>query len=160
MTAPAPRFGANANIYRDTASNWASPTWVAVNNVNDSLNAPHSFEETDTTIRGVGGVAMAEPTLFKPEISFKMLEDVADAQFLALRTAYFTKAILHVLICSGLVTVSGETFMQADMKIFEFKKSEPLNGINTYEITMKQCYSSNLCNTGLTPIGGASSGLG
>jgi hypothetical protein len=146
------RFGASSKLYRDSASSWSVPTWVEITNAHDKVDVGLSFSEQDATIRGVGPIKLTEPTLLEIEIGWTMLEDISDANFLALRLAFFTKAVIHMLNASGLYSATGETYVEADVKICKFAKGEPLDGINTYDVSAKPCYSLNLAQTGLTPV--------
>jgi hypothetical protein len=163
MTATALRFGASSKLYRDTAAplSWTLPTWLEITNAHDKVDVGLSFSEQDATIRGVGPIKLTEPTLLEVEIGWTMLEDITDANFLALRLAFFTKAVVHLLNCSGVYTVAGETYVELDAKICKFAKGEPLDGINTYDVSAKPCYSLNMVQTGITPVtAGAANGLG
>jgi hypothetical protein len=157
MTAPALRFGHDSQLYVDVADSWDSPSWTLINNVSESVEVKPQYESTESTTRGTN-VATEEPTLVGVELSWTMLEDVGDAVFLALRTAFWTKAPLQILTCSAAYTTSGEVYVRGDFKIHGFEKSEPVKGINTYKLTLKPSNQGNAFTTGMTPIG--SGGLG
>ena len=144
------RFGADAKLYRNTGT-FGTPVWAEVKNVNDALNVGLTYAEADATIRGVG-VTQSEPTLLGLELSFRMLEDLDDTQFTAIRTAALAKTILDMLTCSGPVATAGETYVRKEFKVTGFNKGEPLNGINTYDVVMKPCFSTNPLQAGVTPL--------
>jgi hypothetical protein len=148
------RFGADAKASRNTGT-WGTPVWNEINNVNDALNQGLAFEEADATVRVAGTgvkVKMSEPTLLGVEISWRMLEDLDDADFLAIRTAFFARTPLDIVLHSGPLADSGETFLRMEYKVFNFAKGEPLNGINTHDVTIKPCYSTNAPQYGVTPM--------
>src|SRR5262245_3621183 len=120
------RFGAYAKLY--TGSNWVSPVWTEIRNVNGSLEVKPTYKEADSTTRGSGGVETTEPTLLGIELSWTMLEDPADPGFLAMRQAFFLRNVIQFLTCSAAYTVAGEPYIRSDMKITGFEKSEPLDG--------------------------------
>ncbi len=135
------RFGANATVNRNSAS-FGSPSWQYITLCRD-LTANLDYEEADATQRGSGGNKQSEPTLRGISLEFDVLEDLNDANYLALRSAFINKTEIDTLISTGGATTSGELTLRAGYKIFGFKKSEPLNGINTYSVSMKPCYSTN-----------------
>ena len=93
---------------------------------------------------------MTEPTGLEANLTWKMLEDLNDVEFLAFRAAFLSKAALDLQVASGPITTPGETFLRGDFKVFGFKKAEPWNGINTYDVSVKPCYTTNPFQAGLT----------
>lgn len=145
------RFGANAKLYRDTASNFSSPTLVAVTVVHESLSIDSDKQPKDATTRRANTVVEVN-TRQKVRVKFKVVEDLGDAGFLALRAAHIADTIICFVVCSGAVTDAGETYIKFDAQIFTFMKSEPIDGINTYDVELGPTYSPNLTVQGITPI--------
>ena len=150
MSDPILRFGADSKLYRNSAV-YAGPVWNETKNVNESLDCDVQWTKANATRRGTK-IIMQEPTLAGITLSWKMLEDLGDANFLAFRAANYAKTVVDLLICSGVYTVAGETYLRCEYKITGFKKGETVDGINTYEITAEPCYSNNDPQAGITPI--------
>ena len=108
-----------------------------------TVTGDFGFDNADASHRGDNASKAAEPTLQNNDVSFKMLEDTADTNFLAIRTAALARTSLDLMFSTGGATTSGEHTIRGDFKVFGFKKGEPLNGINTWDVEMARCYSAN-----------------
>jgi hypothetical protein len=151
MADPKLRFGADAKLKRNTGT-FAAPVWSEIKNINEQLGLDLSRPKSDATIRG-GGREMTEPApLLTIGLSFKMIEDLADTEFLAIRAAFLAGTILDLLCCSGDEAVAGETYVRTEYKVSQFKKAEPVKGLNTYDVSVEPCYSTNPMGAGVTPI--------
>jgi len=133
------RLGANATINRNT-NTYNSPTWDAITIAKD-VQIPTSMEEADASCKA-SLVKMMEPTLMALGVEFDIVEDVAQLDYLALRSAFLNRTSLDIKLCSGPIT-AGEYSIRADMKVFKFDRKEDLNGINTISVSLKPCYSTN-----------------
>jgi hypothetical protein len=135
------RFGAKSTLNRNTAS-YSTPTWLPILPVGD-VNLNISFEKANASTRGQQPIAANEPTQLILSIDFTMLEDIADVNYLAIRAAALAKTSLDILACTDVAGTAGEASVRCDYKVQEFKKGEPLNGINTYNVVIEPCYSAN-----------------
>jgi len=73
-------------------------------------------------------------------VSFSLLYEPADADYLALETAYQTKAALDLAILDGPITTAGSRGLRAKWKIFGWKRNEALRDAVTIDVTIKPCY--------------------
>lgn len=132
--------GLDMLLNRNTGA-YGSPTWVVVENVRD-LSGPDSMGEADASTRRVK-VKQFEPALEEIAFEWEMIEDPTDADFLAIQTAYRTRAKLDLAFSDGNMTTTGTSYFRVEVKVFGFEKSEPLEGMVTRKITVKPCYSAN-----------------
>jgi hypothetical protein len=136
------KFGANG-ILAINQGTYGGPSWVNVKTVQD-VTATLEYEKADASSRGQNGFGATEPTLAMVSLSFKILEDTADAAYLLLRAAAFAKTtVCDMMCCSGTIGASGETSVRSDYKIIGWKKSEPIKDVNTFDVEMERCYSAN-----------------
>lgn len=144
------RLGAAAaTAYNSTTYN--SPTWVNIVNARD-VTVGHSYDSGDASRKGSGGAKQQEPTLSDFDLSFEILEVPSDTTgFVYLRNCYFNKTVLDMATCSGPMTASGgELYTRLDYKIFGFEQSQPVDGIDSWKVTMKPCFSANPIVQGTT----------
>ena len=134
-------LGSAATLNRNT-NVYATPTWSAISVIMDATQ-DLTMEEADASVRGLAGHKLTEPTQLVDVISFKMLDDSSDTNWAALRTAYFAKTVLDIMASSATATTSGALYTRADFKVFEFKRGEPINGLQTTDVTIKPCYSTH-----------------
>jgi hypothetical protein len=144
--ATGPRLGALAtlNFNNGTNATYNTPVWTQVIHCRD-LTMGHAMDSADVSRKGTGGVKQQEPTLLDLDLQFEILEVPADnLGFVAIRSAYFGRTVLDTSVCTGVMnTGNGELYTRADYKVFEFKESQPIDGINAWSITMKPCFSTN-----------------
>lgn len=141
------RLGANAKFYRNTGV-YATPVWDIINNIHD-FNVPMKWTEAPVTTRGAGGTIQVEPTLKDISFEFDMLEDMDDTDFTTLLAAFHAKTKLDVFACSGAYNAAGENYVRGEVKITDMSKGEPLDGVDTYKVVMKPCYSTNAWQYGV-----------
>jgi hypothetical protein len=140
------KIGANNTLNYNTAS-YGSPSWSPIPTARDvTLNL--DAEEADASTRGGGGYKASEPTLKGVSFEWDMLEDHTDTAYLAIRAAYFAGTTVDLRASTAAATAAGELWLRAVCKIFGFKKGEPLNGVNTFTVTAKPCFSANAPSNG------------
>ncbi len=163
MAEPTLQFGADAKLYYDSNSpppNWASPTWVEIQDVSDDgVQLDMGWDKTDTSKRGPQGRVKTEnKTRMGVKLSWKMKEILNDSTFLAMRSAAMdATGVYQLLVCSGAYGVAGNPYARGNFQI-SCKLGQPLDGVNTWEFEATPCASAELYTTGVTPIG--SGGLG
>ena len=139
-----PILGVNCKLYRNTAT-WGSPSWDEVTNVRD-LTINLEKGEADVTIRGGNGFRQVVGTLKDGSIEFQMVWDPADADFTAIKDAYFNDTSIELMALDGSsapaagVTVQG---LRADFSVVNFSRNEGLEDAVTVDVTVKPTYSSN-----------------
>lgn len=135
------RLGMDAKLYRNSAD-YASPTWAEVKNVKDlTLNLEAS--EADVTTRGNAGWRATIAALKDGSIEFEMVWDTADADFTALKNAFFDSTPLDFAVLDGDIETAGTQGLRAVMSITGFSRSEALEEAITVSVTAKPTYSAN-----------------
>ena len=133
-----PKYGFSCVISRNTGASWASPTWNATELVRDAtLNLERS--EFDATVRGMGGFEASEPTTTKAELTFQLLYEPADTDYLAFETAFQTGAAIDMAVLDGPTSTPGSKGLRAKWKIFKFQRNEGLRDALTVDVTAKPC---------------------
>ena len=88
------KLGLDAKLFRNTGV-YATPTWVEMKNVKDlTLNLEAS--ESDVTTRGNAGWRATIAALKDGSIEFEMVWDTADADFVAIKDAFFREYVARV----------------------------------------------------------------
>jgi hypothetical protein len=135
------KLGAAARLYRNTGT-YATPVWVALNNVKDlTLNLEKG--EADVTTRANSKWRATLPTLREGSVEFEMVWDTEDAGFTAIQEAYFTDASIEVAVMDGDITATGSQGLRATMGVTKFSRSEPLEEAQTCSVTLKPAYAAH-----------------
>jgi hypothetical protein len=134
-------LGKDAVLCRSTGSSFASPTWVAIPNVQD-LTMTDSRAEANVTGKGedIGTIDTAYRDI---EITFKIVFVKGDAGFSALAGAFHGNTPIQLLTLDGKLATVGATGINADWKITKFDKVEPLDGVVYREVAMKPAKTVN-----------------
>jgi hypothetical protein len=135
------RFGGTCTLNRNTGT-FGSPVWSPINVVVDN-NLNEEYDKADASTRFGYPIKCSEPTLLGITIEFTMLEDIADTNYLALRAAFLAKTPVEFMASTGVATTTSEPSTRVTCKIIKFSKGEPLNGIDTYNVSAEPCYSPN-----------------
>lgn len=133
-------MGKDAKLVRNTGT-WASPTWNAIDNCRD-LSLGDSMTEVDVSARDGGGFEMVDVGLQKLELSFQMVGDYGDADFVALQTAYYARSVLLIATASGEIATQGTQYVKMPAKVVKFEKSEELDGVTMFDVTIKPTRAS------------------
>ena len=128
-------MGKDAKLYRNTGTN-ASPTWNEIPNCRD-LSLGDSMSEVDVSARDGGGFALTDVGLQALELSYQMIGDYSDADFVALQTAYYARTAIIFATASGTIATSGTQYQKLPAKITKFEKGEELDGVTMFDITIK-----------------------
>ena len=125
----------NAKIYYNSGS-YGSPTWVEITLVKDvTLNLEKS--DIDVTTRGSGGFSEYANGLVDASVEFSLLYNTADAAFTAIKTAFFDKSNVEVLVLDGEYGVIGNQGLRADMLVASFTRNETLGEALMVDISLK-----------------------
>lgn len=133
-------MGKDAKFYRNTGT-VASPTWNSVDNCRD-LSLGDSMTEVDVSSREGGGFVETDVGLQALELSFQMIGDYGDADFVALQTAYYARTPIHFATASGAIASAGTQYVKFAGKITKFEKGEELDGVTMYDVTIKPTRAS------------------
>ena len=140
MSSTAVKLGKDAKLFRNTGS-YGTPTWDEIDNVND-LTLNIELDEADSSIRGFGGYATAEPTLMVNSLEWGMNHDPADTDWEAVRAAVFGRSALELLALNGANSAGSQGF-RASFKFFKFGHGQPLRGIQQNSVMAKPCIAAN-----------------
>lgn len=131
--------GFKAVTYRDTANNYASPTWSAVGGIRDNtLNGDKSQIEGTTRDSGkfmewlAGHIDAGVEFTYRPKPI-----GVADPHTDALIDSWLNSTPLPMFILDDLVTTVGAKGLRAYCEVFNFNRSEPIEGAVEYSYTLK-----------------------
>ena len=135
------KLGMEAKLYRNTGT-YAAPTWVEMLNVKDlTLNLEAS--EADVTTRGNAGWRATIAALKDGSIEFEMVWDTGDADFTAIKDAFFGNTSIEFAVMDGDVAGSGSQGLRATMAITNFSRNEPLEEAITVSVTAKPTYAEH-----------------
>jgi predicted secreted protein len=134
-------LGLDAKLYRNTG-NYASPTWVEVENVKD-VTLGLSKSEADVTTRKNGGWRAIVGALKEGVVSFEMLWDTADTDFQAFLDAWLNDTSIEVLCLDGSVSAGGSEGLRATFSVIQFERQEPLEEAIKVAVTIKPTYADN-----------------
>jgi len=121
-------LGLDAKLFRGVAGNTAATEMKNVKDV--TLNIESG--EADVTTRKAQGWKMSVATLKSGSVEFTMNYDTADADFLALQSAFFSNTPLAFFISDG-----HGNGLDADFTILNFNHSQPLEEAITVSVTIK-----------------------
>ena len=133
----------DAIIYYNSAS-YATPTWVELTNVKDvTLNL--EMGEVDVTTRASGGWTENVQGLLSASVDFNMLWDNDDAGFTAVRTAFFAKSGIEILVLDGAhdATAGTSQGLRATCMVGNFTRTETLGEALTVDVSIKPVLNSN-----------------
>jgi hypothetical protein len=136
------KYAFKGKIYFNGAS-YGSPTWNLVDAVKD-VKVGASFDEFDASTRQGGGIKQSEPVLLGLDITGMIRTDETDTSgFVALETAFLTRAAIDIMVLDGGSTVNGSRGYRFDAKNFKFGQDESLSNILYREFELKPCVSAN-----------------
>jgi hypothetical protein len=128
--------GLDAKIYRGTAGETADTEMANVRDV----TRPDERAEANISRRGTGGASASfhviKTTRRKIEVNFTMINDDADADVSALRTAYEANTALAFKV----VDKDSGKGVDADWCITKFEESHPDETEQTIAVTIKPTY--------------------
>jgi predicted secreted protein len=129
------RLGLDAKLYRKDGA-----TWDVVANVRDvTLNLETG--EADVTTRGNDGWRATVGTLKDASIEFEMVWDTEDADFTAVKDAFFDGTPIELAVMDGDIAADGSQGLRAICRIINFTRSEALEEAITVSVTAKPTYS-------------------
>jgi len=134
-------LGLDAKAYRNTGT-WASATWSLIDNLKDvTINLEAG--DADVTTRGGGGFRQSVATLKDGSVDFQMVWDTSDAEFTALKDAFFANTSVEMAFMDGLIATTGSQGLHADFSVTNFSRSEALEEALMVDITLKITKSDN-----------------
>ena len=135
------KLGMEAKLYRNDGD-YEVPDWVEMKNVRD-LTLNNEKGEADVTTRKNNGWRATIGTLKDGTIEFEMVWDTDDANFTAIREAYFDNNSVEFAVMDGDIDTLGSQGLRATMSIMNFTRNEPLEEAITVSVTAKPTYAEN-----------------
>jgi len=135
------KLGMEAKLYRNEGT-YASPTWTELQNVKD-LTLNLEAGEADVTTRGNAGWRATIAALKDGSIEYDMLWDTADANFSAIKDAFFNGTNIEFAVMDGDIATTGSQGLRAEMSITGFSRSEALEEAMMVSVNAKPTYSVN-----------------
>jgi len=139
--ATAPVFSFAGKLYRNSAT-YDTPTWVLIDNVGD-IDVTLAPDKTELPLRKLAGWKAFVQGLFDYALAFSMLYDIADTNQAAIRTAFFARSTLDILVLDQDVATAGAYGIRAVMGVFKFPRQEKINGAMMHEVELAPAYSAN-----------------
>ncbi len=139
----AKRLGRAAKFYRNTG-NYASPTWVEIENVADVNVSPLAKDKIDLTRRASGGWKEYLSAQKDFEVTGDLIQDLADADYTAIRDSFLNDTALEYLVLSGPVNTAGEEGIRFTGEVIKFDRSEAVADAQKHAIAI--CPSAQAAN--------------
>lgn len=137
------KLGLDCILYRRTVIGVdpTPDTYVEVGNVKDaSLNLTKDL--ADVTVRANDGWKAQKGTLKNAEVTFKMIVDASDDNYTAFADAFFDNTPVHIRVADGDVADDGTQYLEADMDVTSFTRSENLTEAVMVDVTLVPTYSA------------------
>ena len=99
--------------------------------------------EADASRRGSGGWREILMALKDGSVEFELVYDNADAEFTALKDAFFGGTTVELAVLDGDVGTTGTQGLRATMSVVNFSRNEPLEEALTVSVTVKPAPSAN-----------------
>lgn len=133
-------LGMNAVLERKEAMAFAAVPLV----IDCTLNM--EVQLSDGTTRGSNGFQTEFATIIAANASFNMLADDEDADFTAIRTAFFARTPLEFRVLNK----TGGEGLHAMFIVSKFTRNEQLREVQKYDIELRPTYDSSLAPNWVT----------
>ena len=134
------KTGRQAKLYYKLPHIDSPGDWTEIENVMGDLMLNDEKGEAEVTTRGSGSYRQWLTTLIEAGVEFEMVWDLEDAEFEELHDAYHNDKLIGIAVIDGAVATG--TGLIADMKVFKFSRSEPMEGVMVAQVTLKPTYST------------------
>lgn len=125
----------NSGYVANPVAGYASPTWVVIDRIGD-LDRTNAKASTEVDMRASTTTIVVYGNKNR-ELSFTYYKrQGTDTVFAALLASFENDTAMDIRIGETLPTVVGGVFDRAPMVVAEMTKSEPVAGVDTYEIKM------------------------
>jgi hypothetical protein len=129
-------------LFYATGGIGGTPTWVEAPGV-ATLTLTPTAKESDVTVRGMGGFAGTEPTIFDVTIEYNMPYVRGDPVRLVFEQAFYNRTLLGIAAMDEDVATTGASGLWADMKVFSIPRDESIDKTVDQKFTLKPCYPSS-----------------
>lgn len=126
-------IGLEAKAYYKVGGFGGGGSWVELTNCKD-LTSNAEKGEADTTTRANLGWRSTRGTLKTFSVDFQMLDDDADAAFVAFRDVFLSA---NDLIGMRVLDEASGEGIEGDFSVTKFSRNEPLEEAISYDVTAK-----------------------
>lgn len=134
-------LGFEAKAYYNTGS-YGSPTWNEIINIKD-LSMSLEKGKADVTTRGNTGWRANRGTLKDATVTWAMVHDTADADYIVMRNAWLNGTALDMLFLDGPIGTVGSKGFRMTCEIFKFEQTENLEEAVMNNVEAGPTYSAN-----------------
>lgn len=135
------RLGLNCIAYRNTGD-YGSPSWNEVPNAkNVTLNLEKG--EADVSVRGNNGWRAVAGTLKNASVDLEIQYDPEDADYEALRDAFFDNTNIDMAFVDGDINESGTEGLRAEFVVMNMTRTEALEESVMTTFTLRPALTGN-----------------
>ena len=135
------KLGRLSRLYINTGATYASPTWTAVNILQNG-NLSQSIQDVPFDSRE-SRFTKHEQGLIDNGYSFNIPAKVAmDARFLMLQRSYYGGLKLDMAIMDNAITTDYASGLRGYFKVHKFDRAEDINGHVNYQVEIKPCFDA------------------
>lgn len=142
--------GLDCKLYYNSGS-YASPVWHEVTIARD-VTLTRTKGEADVSNRG-SSFKKRKATLIDAGVTTEFVWDTDNPQFQAFQTAFDNGTAIECLVLDGPFNVAGSQGLRADMDVFKFDRTEPLEGAVMASIELKPTYETTAEPSWFTAVG-------
>lgn len=132
-------IGLDCKLYYNAGS-YDTPDWVEVTIARD-VTLSRTKGEADVSNRG-SRFKKRKATLIDAGVTTEFVWDTENTQFQAFQEAFDNDTPIECLVLDGDVEVAGSQGLRANMDVFKFDRSEPLEGAVMASIELKPTYDT------------------
>ncbi len=128
------QVGQTCILYRRTSGAWGTEAWGIIDNV-ENLKLGNSRTKAGASTRA-SIYNKYLPGQLDASLSFQMPRNPADADIIALRTAFLAGTTVEMAVASGAIATTGTRYIKMDMKVVKMDEDEPLDGACMTDVEM------------------------
>jgi hypothetical protein len=136
MSGNAVQAGRDKKLYYNSASTYASPTYVLIDRVGD-VNRSGQKATTDVDMRASENTITVYGNM-KREITFTYYKKKGanDTVFNKLLDSYENNTVLDIVMADGPIATAGTVYDRGPFIVSQMELSEPIAGVDSYAVTM------------------------
>lgn len=128
------RIGQSHKLFRNTGTA-GSPTWDEITAVADvELSATADASESSTRASRIRSYVAG---MLDFSVTATMILVATEADYTAIRTAFFNGTALDLAIADGPIATTGTRYFRSGFVVTSFSQSEPLNGTVTLSVEFR-----------------------
>lgn len=136
--------GDDCKLYRTTSladtqdATIDAASWTLIDNIKGDVTLNLERTTADASTRAGQGWRSNIPTLADGTVEFEMLWDQggADANFTALKDAFFNQTTIPIAVMDGDINTDGSQGLVANFYVANFSRTEPLEDVVTASVSL------------------------